>query len=53
MSAARPTQEELVYVGFTELQLILLSDVPDEVALEAYLIQIEKLMTGDDSDVDF
>ena len=53
MDKIRPSDKELIYVGFTELERILLSDLPDEVVREAYHAQLKLLMTDDDNTVDF
>jgi hypothetical protein len=49
----RPTEDELAYVGFTELQMILIRDAPDEVAIDAYRLQLEMLMSDHDEVIDF
>lgn len=48
----RPTTDELSYVGFSELQIILINACPAEVAWDAYRLQLEMLMSGNDEIVD-
>lgn len=53
MSTLRPTTEELAYIGFTELQIILINDSPASVAWTAYRQQLENLMSDGDDDIGF
>ena len=53
MTERRPTPEDLTYVGFTELQRILISDLPARIAWDAYYEQLNHIMSDDDNDVDF
>jgi len=53
MNDARPTEEELRYLGLTDLQIILLSDFPDNLVAEVYRDQIELLMGNGDDTLDF
>lgn len=53
MSTNRPTTEELEYVGFSELQIILISDLPAEIAWDAYRLQLELLMSDGNDEVNF
>ena len=53
MADVRPTAEELAYLGLSELQIILLSDFPDDLVLEVYREQLECLMSDSDESVDF
>ena len=52
MNELRPTEEELRYVGFTPLQIILINDVPNEIAWDAYYLQLENLMSNSDDEVE-
>ncbi len=49
----RPSDKDLIYVGFTELQRILLRDLPDYVVRDAYVAQLEALMSDGDEDIAF
>lgn len=53
MNKLRPSDKELAFVGFTELQRILLRDQPDEIVIEAYYAQLELLMSDSDDTIDF
>lgn len=53
MYSTRPSDEELRYLGLTDLQILLLMDFPDELVLDVYRDQIELLMGNGDDTVDF
>jgi hypothetical protein len=53
MHDARPTEEELRYLGLTDLQIILLSDFPDDLVAEVYQDQLVLLMGDGDDTLDF
>ena len=53
MSELRPSDFDLRYIGFTDLQVLLISDVPAEIAWDAYYLQLENLMSNSDDEVDF
>lgn len=53
MSTNRPSDKDLDFVGFTELQIILLRDLPDHIVTEAYYRQLENLMSDNEETIDF
>jgi hypothetical protein len=52
-NSLRPTPKELAYIGFSELQILLISDLPEQTALDIYQGQLELLMSGSDETIDF